>query len=186
MLETKLAIELKEIIGRKFSGTRVYQKFFERLEQGGLTRDENPRSHFCVYFSAYDFRTKQVFIGHHKKSDLWLFNGGHIDEGETMGEALLREIGEEWGLDGNDFDIRTPALLTITEINNPEKQLCNLHYDLWCFIPVEKNSFKPVESKLLEEFHEAGWKSTEEARKLIVDKNTLLAIDFIQDNYFLK
>ncbi|MCK9378788.1 MAG: NUDIX domain-containing protein [Candidatus Moranbacteria bacterium] len=144
----------------------------------------NPKSHFCAYFAAYDPKAKQVFVGHHKKSGLWLFNGGHIDEGETMSEILVREIGEEWGLDGNDFEIKPPAFLIITEIDNPTKQPCNFHYDLWCFVSVDKNNFNPDKSKLLEEFHEAGWKSLDEARSLIKEKNTLLAIEFVESNYF--
>jgi 8-oxo-dGTP pyrophosphatase MutT (NUDIX family) len=179
-----LKFELKNLLSSQFSADEIASKFLQRIEKGDLTRDENPKSHLCTYFAAYDSKAGQVFIGHHKKSGLWLFNGGHIDKGETMNETLVREIGEEWGLDGNDFEIKPPAFLTITEIDNPTKQPCNFHYDLWCFISVDKNSFSPVESKLLEEFHEAGWKNLEEARSLIKDKNTSLAIDFIESNYF--
>ncbi|OGI32209.1 MAG: hypothetical protein A2271_04115 [Candidatus Moranbacteria bacterium RIFOXYA12_FULL_35_19] len=165
--------ELEEILKKKLSNDSLASRFIERIGEGKITRDENPKSHLCTYFTAYDSKAKQVFIGHHKKSGLWLFNGGHIDEGETLKETLIREIGEEWGLDGNDFEIKPPALLTITKIDNPTKQPCNFHYDLWHFLSVEKNIFKPVEAKLLEEFYEAGWKTLEEARNLIKDKNTL-------------
>ena len=71
---------------------RVFEK---RLLEGKLTRDENPTSHFCVYFSAFDPKSQKVFIGFHKKSRLWLFNGGHMDKGETPMEAIKREMGEE-------------------------------------------------------------------------------------------
>jgi len=182
MTELNLSEELIEIINNN-TGDQA-PKFLERLSQSKLTRDEDPKSHFCAYFAAFDPEAKQVFIGHHKKSGFWLFNGGHIDKGELLSETLIREIGEEWGLDGSDFEIKPPALLTITEIDNATKQPCNVHYDFWCFIPADKDNFKPVESKLLEEFHEAGWKNLEKARSLVKDKNTLLAIDFIENNYF--
>lgn len=184
--KSRLAAELKGLLSSHFLDGETIAKFLQKIEQGSLTRDEDPKSHLCAYFAAYDPDSKQVFIGHHKKSGLWLFNGGHIDEGETIRETLMREIKEEWGLDGKDFEIKPPALLTITEINNPTKQLCNVHYDLWCFIAVDKDSFMPVEAKLLEEFHEAGWKNLEEARNLIKDKSTLLAVDFVENNYFSK
>jgi len=178
------AEELNEIIKNNFKGDALAEKFLQRIEDGKITRDENPQSHICAYFAAYDPVAKQVFIGHHKKSGFWLFNGGHIDEGETMKETLAHEINEEWGLDANDFAIKPPAFLTLTEINNLPKQSCNWHYDLWNFIAVDKNTFHPVRENLLEEFHEAGWKTLAEARELIKDKNTLLVIDFVEKNYF--
>lgn len=183
-MTNKQTEELEEILKNNFAGDVLAEKFLQRIEEGKITRDENPKSHICVYFAAYDPKAKQIFIGHHKKTGFWLFNGGHIDEGETMKESLSREIDEEWGLDANDFEINQPALLTITEIDNPTKQPCRIHYDLWNFIAVDKNTFHPVEENLLEEFHEAGWKTLTEARELIKEKNTLLAIDFVEKNYF--
>ncbi|MEK9147664.1 MAG: NUDIX domain-containing protein [Patescibacteria group bacterium] len=180
-----LADELKELLKNKTS-IEIIPRFLERFSMGNLTRDEDNKSHFCAYFAAYDPNAKEVFIGHHKKSGLWLFNGGHIDKDENLKQSVMREIGEEWGLDGNDFQIGSPALFTITEIDNPTKQACKHHYDLWYFIEADKNEFKPEESKLMEEFHEAGWKKIDEAQNLIKGKNTLLAIEFVKDNYFSK
>lgn len=88
--------EAKQIydIVTKHTQSPVASTFFSRIEKGQLTRDENISSHFCVYFAAYDPECKQVFIGQHKKSGLWLFNGGHIDKGETPNETLKREMGD--------------------------------------------------------------------------------------------
>lgn len=158
-----------------FEGT-VGDRFLARAKEGLLTRDENPETHFCVYFAGYDPQTKKVFIGHHIKSGLWLFNGGHIDEGEVPMETLHREVGEEWG-NGIQVDVEDkPALLTITEINNPTKQKCRLHYDIWYFIPLNSDTFEPDQELLAKEFHQTGWKSVEKARELIKNKNTLLAL----------
>lgn len=183
-MKNKQTEELENILKNNFPNNELALKFLERVAEGRITRDENPQSHICAYFSAYDPKAKQVFIGHHKKSGFWLFNGGHIDQGETMKETLIREMDEEWGLNADDFEIKPPAFLTLTEINNLPKQPCNWHYDLWNFISVDKNNFHPVEEKLLGEFHEAGWKTLAEARELIKEKNTLLAIDFVEENYF--
>lgn len=182
----QLSDELKKLLNSQFKNDGISARFLERIEEGRLTKDENPQSHFCTYFAAYDLRAKQVFIGHHRKSGLWLFNGGHIDKGETISQTLTREINEEWGLDSKDFNIELIPLLTITDIYNPAKQTCRTHYDLWHFIKVDRSEFKPEAAKLAEEFHEMGWKNLTEARNLITDKNTLLAVDFIEDNYFNK
>ncbi|HBI17649.1 MAG: hypothetical protein UR60_C0006G0018 [Candidatus Moranbacteria bacterium GW2011_GWF2_34_56] len=184
MDKSKLSFELKELLGREiFKGDVMVGKFLERFREGNLTKHKNPKSHFCAYFAAYDPKAKEFFIGHHKKSGLWLFNGGHIDGDEMIKDCLIREIGEEWGLDGSNFKISPPTFFTITEIDNPTKQPCNFHFDLWCFLEIDKNNFKPIESNLLEEFYEYGWKSLEEARKLATG-NTLDAIDFVEGNYF--
>ena len=176
----RLAAQLKKIAGSTVGKEKVKREFLKRLGKGSLTRDENPLTHFCVYFAAYDPENQQVFIGHHKKSGLWLFNGGHIDEGELPLEALEREVKEEWGenvqLDGG----YTPSLLTITEIDNLAKQKCRLHYDIWYFIPLSKNSFIPDENLLEKEFHQTGWKAISEAGQLIKDINTLTALEEIQ------
>jgi 8-oxo-dGTP pyrophosphatase MutT (NUDIX family) len=159
--------------------SEIVSLFRKRIRTGDLTIQENPESHFCVYFAAFDSSAKKVFIGHHKKSGLWLFNGGHIDKGEGIYEALGREIGEEWGLQVGNFDIKKPELLTITEINNPSKQTCKRHYDIWFFIDVKQDEFNPDKSRVLEEFHQVGWKSYEEAKSLVKEKNTLAGIEFV-------
>jgi len=162
----------------------IVGKFKERIKQNKLTIQENPESHFCIFFAAYDPGAKEVFIGHHKKSGLWLLNGGHIDRGETIQETLVREIDEEWGLDAKNFEIGDPGLLTITEINNPTKQTCKRHYDIWFFVPTQKEKFKPNAEKVSEEFYQADWMTIDEARKKVEEKNTLIGVDFIENNYF--
>lgn len=168
------------------SNKTVAKRFIGRLQEGSLSKQENPLSHFCAYFAACDFAAQQLFIGQHIKSGLWLFNGGHIDEGETLRETVSREIDEEWGLDAKDLEIIGPELLTITEINNPTKQTCRLHFDIWHFVNVDKNNFKPDSSKLAEEFHSVFWIDLAKARQLVTDKSTREALDFIEDKYFLK
>ena len=84
-----LADELKELLKNKTS-IEIIPRFLERFSMGNLTRDEDNKSHFCAYFAAYDPNAKEVFIGHHKKSGLWLFNGGHIDKDENLKQKLIK------------------------------------------------------------------------------------------------
>ena len=156
--------------------TGVQDRFIARIVQGNLTRDENPLSHLCVYFAAYDPKNKSVFMGKHIKSGLWLFNGGHIDRDESLEDALYREMKEEWGL-VQKTNISAPSLFTITQIENPKRQTCEWHYDIWYFIPFQKDLFHPMQNLLSKEFFEWGWKSMNEARTLARDKATLLGIN---------
>lgn len=181
---SQLAQELEKLLDDHFSGETA-EIFRQRLRAGKLTKQENPQSHFCAYFAAADYKSKQLFIGHHKKSGLWLFSGGHIDEGELLLETVKREINEEWGLNGNDFKIETPALLTATEIYNPTKQPCRLHLDIWHFINIDKDTFDPDPCKLAEEFYTMEWMDLTKARQLVTDPSTILALDFIEANYFV-
>ncbi len=158
----------------------VEEKFVVRINEGNITRDEDLLSHFCVYFAGYDINSGKVFIGHHRKSNYWLFNGGHMDKGESPEESVLREIEEEWG-DGIVIqDFLNPSFLTITDINNTNVK-CKTHYDIWYFVSLEESSFNPDRNKLAKEFYETGWKTLNEAKKLIKDPNTLMAINKIEE-----
>jgi 8-oxo-dGTP pyrophosphatase MutT (NUDIX family) len=172
--------ELEKLLQTGNFPKEITEQYLQRIKKGKLSIKENSLSHFCVYFATFYAETKEVFIGHHKKSGLWLFNGGHLDKDEMIEDAVKREMREEWDLDGKYFEIGDPEFLTITEIDNPKKQPCKRHYDLWCFIEVEKERFKPSDKALSEEFSEYGWKSFDEARKLVTQKNTLEAINFME------
>lgn len=166
-------------ISSELSTSPVAPEFVNRVKEGKLTRDENTNSHFCVYFAGFDTDVKKVFIGHHKKSDLWLFNGGHIDKGEIPEETLEREMSEEWGVKIDLQSIGNPKLLTITPINHPTIK-CKRHFDIWYFVPLLETDFEPNQELLNTEFYTTGWKNTEEAKRIITDINTLHAISKIE------
>lgn len=173
-----------EILGKIQVSDSIKESFLTRAKEGNVTRDENPRDHFCVYFAGYDPEKKLVFVGHHIKSGLWLFNGGHIDKGELPLQAVAREIGEEWGDACVPGLIPDPGLLTIAQIEHPEKMICEKHYDIWYFIPLNSNTFAPDEKLLAKEFHAWGWKTIPEARAFIREKNTQAALDYIENAFF--
>lgn len=163
-------------IATRLTTAPVALEFTKRVKEGLITKNENPDTHFCVYFAAYDPLCKELFIGHHIKSDLWLFNGGHMDKGETPTETLTREIGEEWGVEINLQTVGEPKLITITHIIDQTRVKCKKHYDIWYFVPVSKSEFNPDKDKLATEFFDIGWKSIEESRNLVTEPNTLKAI----------
>lgn len=168
----------------EFKNDFLYSKFAARIKKQKLTRDENSTSHFCVYFAGFDLNAKKVFIGHHKKSGLWLFNGGHIDKEETPEQALKREMTEEWGKAIDLSVIGKPKLLTITSIKHPTIK-CKKHYDIWYFVPLSEISFNPDQLLLDTEFYTTDWKTIAEAKKIVTDSNTQKALS-IFEKYFSK
>lgn len=158
-------------------------KFHERLECGNLTRDEDPQSHFCVFFAVVDTNEEEVYLGDHIKSGLWLFNGGHIDKGETPQQAFVREAMEELGLEIAGEDVNFPEFLTITDIDNPP-QICRKHYDFWFFVRVNKNDFKVDPEVVKKEFNKACWLRIPDARKKRIHLSTLTALDYVEENIF--
>lgn len=175
--------ELHELIGSNEFNQEVAEKFLQRIPEGNLIRDENPYTHFCVYFAAFDPNKHNVFVGHHKKSGLWLFNGGHIDKGEDLSSALEREIGEEWGIKIPLENIGRPLLLTITEIPPNQKQICRTHYDIWYFVPSNIDEVKFNQELLAKEFFETRWLTIQDARTLIVDPSTLKALVLLEQRF---
>ncbi len=171
---------LAELIQQAGGKEETKLKFLNRLDEGRLTRQENPTSHLCVYFAVFDPKTHRVFIGHHKKSGLWLFNGGHMDPNESAVDTVVREAKEEWGILPPNA-IPLPKLVTLTEIDHPERMICEWHYDLWFFLPMDERAFHPDPQHLAAEFNETGWKTYEEARNLFSEENSKEALAYIQN-----
>lgn len=183
-MDDRFSKEIKTLVRSKFKKDKIAKEFLLRLKEGRYTRDENLYSHFCVYFAACAPKRKMIFIGHHKKSGLWLFNGGHIDYAELADDALKREIGEEWGMTISQKIIDPPKFLTVTQIENPSKQICRVHFDIWYFVFVNRSSFRPDQKLLEKEFYEMRWLSLNEGRKIVRDRNTIAAIDFLERKIF--
>jgi len=68
--------------------------------------------------SGYLIHNNKVLLIHHKKLDLWLPPGGHIDKDETPDDALRREFKEELNL-----DIEILNRNDVSDIGNIKKQL---------------------------------------------------------------
>lgn len=147
----------------------------QRLEEGRLTRDENTESHFCVYFLPYNPATKEVFIVHHKKSGLWIAPGGHIDEGETLFQALNREVNEELGVEQSFTEMPVPFLLTITRIDSATHP-CKTHFDIWFLLKTDGANFQ-IDPK---EFHDTKWVSIEAAKQFVTDTPNLTALKVLE------
>ncbi len=116
-----------------------------------LTRDEGEPDHFCSMIAPISIRQQLIFIGHHKKSGLWIPPGGHIDQGETPREAAVRECKEELGARITEADIE-PLAATAADITG--RPQCTKHLDFWFVWALDHTEEFAYDSG---EFHEAGW-----------------------------
>lgn len=136
--------------------------FFERLNSNqALTREEDPVDHFGSYCIPLNKKTKKIYIGHHKKSDLWLPPGGHIDKNESPKDAAIREFSEELNYTVTHEPI-TLVNADISTIYNPGYP-CRIHFDFW-YVVFMNNDLNFEFSK--REYFTAKWVTIPELLKL--------------------
>ena len=110
-----------------------------------------PDTHLVSYCLIVSPELDKILLVEHKKAELWLPPGGHVDPGEDPKEAAAREAREELGIDF-EFLSDQPLMLTVT------KTVGNIveHTDisLWYVLkgdPTQTLEFDPVE------FHQIRW-----------------------------
>lgn len=104
----------------------------------------------------------------HKWSDRYVIPGGHIELGERMEDALLREVKEETGLDVYD-----PQFICFWEFINESEFYKKKHMLFFNFL-VKTNDEKVT---LNEEAQEYLWIDPKKSLKLPLNKYTRLTIE---------
>lgn len=82
-----------------------------------IARPATPDKHLCVYFALFDEARRSVLLVDHVKAGLWLFPGGHVDDGEDPRTTVLREAIEELQING-EFHLLfgdEPLFLTVAK-----------------------------------------------------------------------
>jgi 8-oxo-dGTP pyrophosphatase MutT (NUDIX family) len=127
--------------------------FLSRLAEP-FSRDQ-PFAHFTASALVVDEARMRTALVHHRKLGIWVQPGGHLDpQDETIGDAALREVREETGIDGR----LGPLLhLDIHEIPSPP----HLHLDVR-FLVVAPND----ELQLSEESNDLRWYPLAEAARV--------------------
>jgi len=73
-----------------------------------------PDTHLVSYFVVASPEMDRILLVDHKKAELWLPPGGHVEPGEDPKETVRREAKEELGIDA-EFIFDEPILLTVTK-----------------------------------------------------------------------
>jgi 8-oxo-dGTP diphosphatase len=115
-----------------------------------------PDPHLVAYFLLIDSSSNQILLVNHKKAELWLPSGGHVELNENPKGTVKREILEELGTEA-DFMIEDPVFLTVTKTVG----LTAGHTDisLWYILKGCSSASYIFDS---EEFVEICWFSTSE------------------------
>ena len=172
-----LSVQLKAFLKPQLClDKKTYNDFKKRIGEGNLTRDENPISHFGIFILPYCPKTKKVFLVHHKKSNLWIFPGGHVDKGENLYQTTSREAEEELGLEINKFP--SPFMFSIVKTKNLSYS-CRIHYDVWFLLKINKENLKLDN----QEFLQTSWLTLNKAVEKTKDLATIEALKRLNNKY---
>lgn len=129
-------------------------EFVLRWIEGGseifrLEKPATPDTHLVSYFVVKD--KNKVLLVDHKKAELWLPPGGHVEPGENPKETVRREAKEELGINA-EFIYEDPIFLTVTKtVGNVAK-----HTDVSLWYVLKGNSGDSFVYDE-EEFNQISW-----------------------------
>lgn len=116
-----------------------------------IEKPSTPDTHLVSYFVIANSEMDQILLVDHKKAELWLPPGGHVEPGEDPMETVRREAKEELGIEA-EFLFHEPILLTVTKtVGNVAK---HTDVSLWYLLKGDPNqalNFDP------DEFHQIRW-----------------------------
>jgi len=121
--------------------------------------------------AGYIFTKNKVLLIHHKKLNIWIPVGGHIEKNENPDDALKREIKEETNL-----DIKIFCQSDLPKEGNVKRNLAlpfyaNIHsagdHDHFCYFYVCE-ALNPEKLKINDELINYRWFSIDELNEKII------------------
>ena len=169
----ELADQIRELLTANLcESDSTRNRALAKLDSGGIIQAEDPREHFCVMFLAMDLDSGQVLVAHHRHAGMWLFTGGHIEPGESLAQALNREIQEELGLPPQYSEDAVPFLFNVIDGMRYEDRACTTHYLLWYLLQTTPSD---VTIKT-EEITESRWVDLDALQGLMRDPTGIAAL----------
>jgi 8-oxo-dGTP pyrophosphatase MutT (NUDIX family) len=132
---------------------------------------------------------KKVLLLFHKKYNLWIQPGGHVEKFENPLETAIRETKEETGIDVSFLlekvvKIDSANVLPVPDffleefVPPHEENPAHRHVDILYVVTVDEQDVSHGEN----EFHEIGWFTLEEALKLPMYDNTKMMLKKVFEN----
>lgn len=117
-----------------------------------------PAMHLVSYFVVLDEKRRKVLLVAHRKADLWLPTGGHVEPGEDPWAAVVRECHEELGIPAVASAIigERPFFLTVTRTRGHGE---HTDVSLWYLISADADSITSYDE---EEFGAIRWLTIEQ------------------------
>lgn len=120
----------------------------------GIFRLESPTApdpHLVSYFLLIDQGEKKLLLVKHRKANLWLPSGGHVELGEHPKETVSRELLEELGVQA-DFISEKPFFLTVTKTTGDKDQHTDVSF--WYILRASIATQFQFDER---EFHDISW-----------------------------
>ena len=93
------------------------QETLKWIESGApifrLQKPDIPPQHLVSYFVLFDEKEQSILLVDHKKAQLWLPTGGHVEKDEDPRETVKRECFEELQIQADFWQV-APLFLTST------------------------------------------------------------------------
>lgn len=139
-------------------------------------------NHFTATGIVFNSK-KEILMIHHKKLNVWLPPGGHVEENELPDEAVLREIYEETGIRARIIsnkrnldlssnrcrELETPFLVLLEDINEDGT---HNHIDMIYLCEAINEEFVQQET----EIQGIGWFSAERIKELDTYENVIKVV----------
>ncbi len=123
------------------SGTEIFR----------IEKPATPDIHLVSYFVIVNQEMDKILLVDHKKAELWLPPGGHVEPGEDPKETVRREAKEELKIDA-EFLVDEPILLTVTNtVGNVAK---HTDVSLWYLIKGDSDQVLNYDA---DEFNQIRW-----------------------------